>query len=68
MSPRFVLAKGRLLLQGALVEPGVHGAHRDVRSDFTPGEHPEGRISEHYVAESTRISALGAFVLVKLPK
>ena len=58
----------RLLLQGARVEPGVHGTHRDVRSDVTPGEHPESRVTEHHVAESTRLSAVGVCVLVKLPK
>ena len=63
-----VRAKGRLLLQGPRVEPGVHRTHRDIRSDVTPGEHPDGRVSEHHVAEAARLSAVRVCVLVKLPK
>jgi len=63
-----VRAKRRLLLQGARVEPGVHRTHRDISSDVTPGEHPEGRVSEHHVAEAARLSAVRVCVLVKLPK
>ena len=51
-----VRAKRRLLLQGARVEPGVHGTHCDVRSDVTPGEHSESRVSEHHVAEGAWLS------------
>ena len=51
-----VRAKGRLLLQGARVEPRVHGTHRDVWSDVTSGEHPKSRVGEHHVIEGARLS------------